>query len=72
VGRVYFGGEDHPLPSDQSNNLVQYEVGITFGSRGPLKLWKIPLPRVGVGYVFGEGLAAVRIVFGTPAASLQP
>jgi hypothetical protein len=72
VGRVYFGGEDQPLPSDKSSTLVQYEVGITFGSRGPMKLWKIPLPRLGVGYVFGQDLAAVRIVFGTPAASLQP
>jgi len=71
VGRVYFGGQDHPLPSDQSTTLVQYEVGMTFGSRGPMKLWKIPLPRIGVGYVFGHDLAVLRIVFGAPAASLQ-
>jgi len=72
VGRVYFGGEDHPLPSDGANTLVQYEAGITFGSRGPMKLWKIPLPRVGVGYVFGHDLAALRVVFGAPALSLRP
>lgn len=72
VGRVYFGGEAHPLPSGEANTVVQYEVGMTFGSRGPMKLWKIPLPRVGVGYVFGHDLAALRIVFGTPSASLEP
>jgi len=44
---------------------------MTFGSRGPMKLWKIPLPRIGVGYVFGHDLAVLRIVFGAPAASLQ-
>jgi hypothetical protein len=71
VGRVYFGGEDHPLQGHGSNTLVQYEAGMTLGSRGPMKLWKIPLPRVGVGYVFGHDLAALRIVFGTPAASLR-
>jgi hypothetical protein len=71
VGRVYFGGEDHPLPGQGSNTLVQYEAGMTFGSRGPMKLWKIPLPRIGVGYVVGHDLAALRIVLGTPAASLE-
>jgi hypothetical protein len=72
VGRVYFGGEDQPLPSEGANTLVQYEAGMTFGSRGPMKLWKIPLPRLGVGYVFGHDLAALRVVFGTPAQSLRP
>jgi hypothetical protein len=71
VGRVYFGGDDHPLQGDGSNTLVQYEAGMTFGSRGPMKFWKFPLPRIGVGYVFGHDLAALRIVFGTPAASLR-
>jgi hypothetical protein len=71
LARVYFGGEDHPLPGDGSNTIVQYEGGMTFGSRGPMQLWKIPLPRIGVGYVFGHDLAALRIVFGKPAASLR-
>jgi hypothetical protein len=70
--RVYFNGEDHPLQGRDTGTLVQYEVGMTFGSRGPMKLWKIPLPRIGIGYVIGQDLAAVRIVFGTPAASLEP
>lgn len=71
VGRAYFGGEDQPLLGEKSNTLVQYEVGMTFGSRDPMKVWKIPLPRIGVGYVFGQDLAALRIVFGAPAASLR-
>jgi hypothetical protein len=71
VTRVYFGDDEHPLQGGGPNTLVQYEAGMTFGSRGPLKLWKIPLPRIGVGYVVGHDLAALRIVLGTPAASLQ-
>jgi hypothetical protein len=70
VWRVYFGGVDHPLQGD-SSTLGQYEAGITFGSRDPAMLWKIPLPRLGVGYLFGHDLAAVRIVFGIPAPSLK-
>ena len=72
VGRVYFGGDDHPIESGKSNTVVQYEVGMTFGRRGPMKLWRIPLPRIGVGYVFGQDLAALRIVLGKPAVSLEP
>jgi len=71
IGRVFFGGEDHPLQGEGPNTLVQYEAGVTFGSRGPLKLWRISMPRIGVGYVLGQDLAALRIVFGTPAASLR-
>jgi hypothetical protein len=72
VGRLYFGGLDEPLTSEAPTTLAQYEVGVTFGSREPVKLWKIPLPRVGLSYVFGQDLSVIRIVFGAPAASLKP
>jgi len=72
VWRVYFGGVDEPLPGDEPSVLGQYEVGITFGSREPVKVWKIPLPRIGVAYLFGHDVAAIRIVLGTPAPSLKP
>jgi len=29
-------------------------------------LWRIPLPRVGFGYRFGDGVSVYRIVFGSP------
>jgi hypothetical protein len=45
---------------------AQFEIGITFGATEPLHLWKIKLPRVGLGYRMGEGLSAYRIVFGSP------
>jgi hypothetical protein len=45
---------------------LQVEVGLTVGSRPQAKLWKIPLPRVGLAYRFGEGLSVYRVVFGAP------
>jgi hypothetical protein len=48
----------------------QYEIGATFGTKEKVKVWKIPIPRVGLGYRFGEGLSVFRIVFGAPTWSL--
>lgn len=52
-------GGDGDLP-------VQAEFGMTFGATETLRLWGLPLPRIGIGYRFGEGLSVVRIVFGSP------
>ncbi len=45
---------------------AQIEVGMTFGATEPIHLWKIPLPRIGLGYRFGADLEAYRLVFGAP------
>lgn len=45
---------------------VQWELGVTIGSEKPAYLWKIPLPRIGFGYRFGDSLSVFRIVFGAP------
>jgi hypothetical protein len=45
---------------------VQWELGVTVGAARPVHLWKIPLPRLGIGYRFGDSLSVVRIVFGAP------
>ncbi len=45
---------------------VQFEVGFTLGTTETLRLWRIPLPRVGFGYRFGDGVSVYRIVFGSP------
>jgi hypothetical protein len=44
----------------------QYEIGFTIGTRDKAKLWRIPLPRVGLSYRFGDGVSAVRFVLGGP------
>jgi hypothetical protein len=51
---------------DPAQITLQYEVGVTFGTKGPWKLWLIRIPRIGVSYRFGDGLTAVRLVLGGP------
>jgi hypothetical protein len=41
-------------------------MGVVFGTRPALRLWKVPLPRVGLSYRFAGDLSAVRIVLGAP------
>jgi len=50
----------------QNGGSMQYEIGLTLGTTETLRIWNIPLPRVGIGYRFGSDLGVVRIVFGTP------
>jgi len=45
---------------------AQIEIGVTFGTVEPLRIWRIPLPRVGLGYRFGEELSVFRLVLGAP------
>jgi hypothetical protein len=44
----------------------QFELGVTFGTTETIRIWQIPLPRIGVGYRFGNGLSIYRLVFGAP------
>lgn len=59
---------ESPVNGDQDGNggAAQFELGVTFGTTEPLKWRRIPLPRIGLGYRFGEDLSVYRIVFGTP------
>ena len=50
----------------RDDGLIQFEFGLTLGMTEQLHLWRIPLPRIGIGYRFGEGLAVYRLVFGSP------
>ena len=63
----YVDQPDGPVDSaERRGNSVQYELGITLGTFETRRIWRIPLPRVGIGYRFGSDLEAWRIVFGTP------
>lgn len=44
---------------------VQWELGLTLGTRTPVDLWRFKVPRLGIGYRFGDGVSAVRIVIGS-------
>lgn len=51
------------IPIDFTN---QWEFGATLGTKTPLSLWGIKLPRIGVSYRFGENVGAVRLILGKP------
>jgi hypothetical protein len=55
-----------PAGEPDGRDEVQYEVGLTLGATETIRLWRIPLPRVGFGYRFGNDLSVYRIVFGSP------
>jgi hypothetical protein len=40
----------------------RYEIGLTWGTSERAKVWIISLPRVGLGYRFGQDLSTVRLV----------
>ena len=45
---------------------TQFESGIVFGARPEWRVWKVPLPRVGLSYPFAGNVSAVRLVLGAP------
>lgn len=51
----------------------QYEVGMTVGFREQApKIWFVRVPRIGVGYRFGDGLTGLRIRIGGDRATRLP
>lgn len=42
----------------------QTELGVSFGTRPTLAWWKISMPKLGLSYRFGDGISAIRVVFG--------
>jgi hypothetical protein len=51
---------------------THYETGVTFGTRDPWKIRGVRVPRIGLGYRFGEsGLSVLRFVIGIPSPALR-
>jgi hypothetical protein len=51
----------------------QYEVGLTLGFRDQApRIWFVRLPRIGVGYRFGDGLTGLRIRIGGERVTRLP
>jgi hypothetical protein len=64
---VYTDTPAGPADGEQGDSGgAQLEIGITFGTVEPLKIWRVPLPRLGIGYRVGEDLSVFRVVFGSP------
>jgi hypothetical protein len=56
-------------PLDEAANAAspfQFELGLTFGPRSRITVWRIPVPRLGIGYRFSGDLGVWRLVFGQP------
>jgi hypothetical protein len=54
------------LNGEDGSGDPQFELGVTLGTTEPVRVLGIALPRVGLGYRFGNGLSAYRLVFGGP------
>lgn len=56
------------IESDEKTIKVytQWELGITLSTIPDLKIFWFRIQRVGIGYRFGDGFEAVRLVFGMP------
>lgn len=64
---VYTDAPAGPATRDgDPGSRPQYEVGFTLGATQDLRLWKIPIPRIGFGYRYGDGLHVYRLVLGSP------
>jgi hypothetical protein len=46
----------------ESKILRRYEVGITYGSAEPTKLWIFPVPRIGLSWRFGQDVTGIRFI----------
>jgi hypothetical protein len=44
----------------------QFEAGVSFSTSPDLKIWKVPLPWLAVGYQFGQIIPGVRVYFRFP------
>ncbi len=64
---VFVERPDGPLNGEQhGGGDPQFELGVTFGATEQIRVWRIPLPRIGLGYRFGSGISVYRLVFGAP------
>jgi hypothetical protein len=67
LNEYYVDQPDGPVDSaERGGSSVQYEIGVTIGTSEPRRIWRVPVPRVGIGYRFGSNLDVFRIVIGTP------
>jgi len=61
----YFDSLEFLLPDGNSVKVnAEYEVGFTFGSRTPTKLWGIKMPRLGLSWRRSNELGAIRLIIG--------
>jgi len=50
---------------DDDGGGAQVELGVSFGTVETWRIWHMPVPRIGLGYRFGDDLSAIRLVLGS-------
>jgi hypothetical protein len=70
VQDLSFDAPSFPIQGGGEGSADLYEAGITFGTEEPVKWWKVPLPRLGVGYRFHGDVDVFRFVIGIPVPAL--
>ena len=48
---------------DEKTIRARYEVGFKIGAENRERIWRIPVPRLGLSYRFGQGVTSVRFIF---------
>jgi hypothetical protein len=67
LNQTFINRADEPVdraPGQASQ--YQFETGVTIGPQSRMTVWKIPVPRLGLGYRFGDNLGVWRFVIGVP------
>src|SRR5882672_674511 len=55
LGEAFLNRADEPLDqAAEQASPYQFETGVTIGPRSRMTVWKIPVPRLGIGYRFGR------------------
>lgn len=68
-GVNYYYFEEITVLDIDSNSVeldMQWELGLTLSTIPNWKILRFPIERVGLGYRFGDGFSAIRLVFGMP------
>jgi hypothetical protein len=67
LSQSFINRADEPVDrAPEQADHYQFETGVTIGPRSKMTVWRIPVPRLGLGYRFGNDLGVWRLVIGAP------
>ena len=67
LNQYFVNRPDQPVDNASGRgDAYQLEVGLTLGPQSRMTVWRIPVPRLGIGYRFAQDLGVWRFVIGAP------
>ena len=67
VGSYFLNDIDIPLPGAELDSMHRlFEIGLSLGAQPTIKLWRFDAPRLGVGYMRGDGFDGISFNTGFP------